>query len=129
MLGADEGQGATLLRVEEVGGAEVTVALLVVGVDRGGLDGDRDRGLQRVLGGDELATELVERAPDLAHQVPGGEGDGAVRRVDGPGAGGQGWGLRCAMVMRCSSIVIGWLIERSTTINIALTIEMSTACA
>src|SRR3954451_2403897 len=58
--GGPEGHLRVVLDVEEVGGADVRVALLLAGVDRGELDRGGDGGLRRVLGGDDLAGELAE---------------------------------------------------------------------
>ena len=94
------GHGGVGLDLEEVGGPDVRVALLVAGVDRGQVDLGGDRGVERVLAGHELAGEGAELAPYLAyHHVPGGEADLAVDRVDRPGArdvagdAGQGAGV------------------------------------
>ena len=74
--------------VEEVGRADVGVALLLAGVDRGEVDGRGHAGLDGVLGGDDLAGELAEVAADLAdHHVADREADRRVDRIDGPGAG------------------------------------------
>ena len=79
-----------LLRLEEVAGAEVTVALLrrrsrcwPPGSSRCTVD------CGRVFGDDDLATDLGERAADLAdHEVTGDEADAGVSRVEREGAGG-----------------------------------------
>ncbi len=55
--GGAEGQCGVVLCVEEVRGADVIIAHLVVGVDRAGLDRDRDDRVQRVGGGNDLTAE------------------------------------------------------------------------
>src|SRR5437660_1770027 len=66
----------------------MVVALLVAGVDRGGVDDRLDAGLGGILGGGDGPAEGAEAAADLAdHHVPGGEADLAVDGVDLPGAG------------------------------------------
>src|SRR6266545_4821717 len=87
--GAGEGHLRALLHVEEVAGAQVVVPLLVAGVDGGQLDRRGGAALEDVVGGDDLALELGEGAADLGHQVPHGEADHGVSRVDHPGACGQ----------------------------------------
>ena len=104
--GGDEGDLRVLLDGEEVVAAQVAVALLVAGVDAGGLDGQLRGGLGEVVGVDDGgALELVERAADLGdHRVPGDEPDAGVGRVDDVGAGqvGEGGGGDGAGVMPCS---------------------------
>src|SRR6185437_7254566 len=87
-----EGDGRELLDVQEVVGAQVTVALPVAGVDAGDLDGEVDRRVLRVLAVERCrALELVERAPHLGHhRVPGHEADAAVGDVEGVGTGQLG---------------------------------------
>ena len=46
-----------LVDVEEVGRAEVRVAVGVAGVDRREVDGGLDARVERVVGGDELGVE------------------------------------------------------------------------
>jgi hypothetical protein len=75
-----------LVDLEEIGGAQVIVALFGARVDRRGFDGHRDRGLRGVVGDREGTLELSEAAFDLGdHQVLGLELDRRVRRIDGPG--------------------------------------------
>ena len=90
--GGGEGDLRVLVHREEVVAAQVAVALLVAGVDAGGLDGHLDLGVLELLaGGDRGALELVERAADLGHhRVPGDEAQAAVGRVDGVAAGEVG---------------------------------------
>ena len=79
-----------MLGVEEVGRAEVPVAGLVAGVDRGHGDLDLDGGLERVLGDVDGAADLGEAALGLGHhQVADAEAHVAVGRVEGVGAGGR----------------------------------------
>ena len=86
--GAAEGDGRVGLDVEEVGAAQVAVALLVGAVDAGGLDRDRDRGLLGRLADHELPVEVGEAPADLGdHQVPADELDGGVALVEGIGPG------------------------------------------
>src|SRR5205807_2050146 len=93
--------------VEEVAATKVVIALGVVGVDRGGGDGDRDGGVPRVLADLDRALELGEPASRLRQaevldlEVHAGvadvDGPRAGRRqfdaVDGPDGGGGGRGL------------------------------------
>ena len=74
--------------------AQVAVAVGVAGVDAGGLDGQLQVRVGRVLGVEVAgALELVERAADLGdHGVAGDEADAAVGGVDGVGAGQGGGG-------------------------------------
>src|SRR3712207_8104675 len=77
----------SVAHVEEVGGADVRVALLLPGVDRVHVDRGGHGGLRRVLGGDNLTGEPGEVAADLAdHHVADGEADRRVAGVDVPGA-------------------------------------------
>ena len=93
--GGDERGGRELLGVEEVGGLEVGVALLVAGVDRVDVDGGGDR-RGAVLGDGDGTFETVERAADLAHhQMADREVDRGMHRVQRPGAGGQIGGDCC----------------------------------
>ena len=55
--GADEGDRRVLLHVEEVGAAQVVVALLVARVDARGLDRDLDRALGQVVPGLDGAND------------------------------------------------------------------------
>src|SRR5665213_325158 len=76
------------LDLEEVGAADVVVALGVAGVDRVELDRRGYRRVRGVLASHNLAFELREAATDLRHDhVPDNEADIGVDRVDGPGAG------------------------------------------
>ena len=92
--GGGEGDLRVGLHVEEVVALEVAVAVGVAGVDAGGLDGQLQVRVGRVLGVEVAgAVELVERAADLGdHGVAGDEADPAVGRVDGVGAGQGGGG-------------------------------------
>src|SRR5581483_1323853 len=64
------------------------VTVLVTRDDRVEVDRRRDARLERVAGGDELAFELREPAPDLRHnQVPDGENHFGMDGIDVPGAG------------------------------------------
>ena len=63
--GGREGHRRVLLDLEEVGAADVRVALLLAGVDRGQVNRGRDRRGQWVFGGDDRALELVEAAAHL----------------------------------------------------------------
>ena len=85
-----EAQLGELGGVEEVGRAQVIVALRLVGVDRLGLDRAVDLGAGQVLADLERALELGELTADGgdAH-VLDGEADLRVRRVDAPRAGGD----------------------------------------
>ena len=105
-VGGDEGDLRVLLHGEEVVAAQVGVALLVAGVDAGGLDGQLTGRLGEVGAVDDRAAlELVELAADLGdHRVPGDEPDAGVGRVEDVGAGqvGQGGGDGAGAVMACS---------------------------
>ena len=83
-VGGAEGDGRVLLRVEEVGRAQVAVAVRVPGVD--GADVDRDLGGRRgrVLGVDVRRRGVVlELTADLRHhRVAGSEAEAAVRGVE-----------------------------------------------
>ena len=84
-----EGPGGVVGDVEEVGRADVVVALLVVGVDGRGVDRRRDTRTGDVLAGHDLTGERAEATAYLAHHhVPNGEGDVGVHGVDVPGTGG-----------------------------------------
>src|SRR6202012_2130164 len=86
--GGGEGHRRVLLDLEEVGAADVRVALLLAGVDRVEVNRGGDGRGQRVLGGDDGALERVEAATHLAdHHVPDGKGNLRVDRVDRPRAG------------------------------------------
>src|SRR5690606_17952828 len=97
--GRAEGPLRMVLDVEEVGRADVVVALLVVRVDGACVDLRGDRRVGQVLGGDDLAGELPEVAAYLAdHHVADGERDVGVILVDVPGArdvAGDRGGGRC----------------------------------
>src|SRR5690606_14453145 len=88
-LGRGEGDGGVVVGVEEVRGAQVAVAVLGVGVDAGGLDGDRDGRVRRGggvdVGGAREVAELTADGGD--HRVAGREAEARVRRVDGVVAG------------------------------------------
>src|SRR5450759_897114 len=82
------GHGGVAFDLEEVGRADVGVAVGVGGVDRRRVNGGADRGPQRIGAGDDLALEVGEAASDLAHhEVADRERDLGVGLVDGPGAG------------------------------------------
>ena len=82
-LRALEGDLRVLLDVEEIRGAEVLVALLVVGVDARGIDRAVDRALLRRVGIElDLAVELVETTGHVAEEVADLEAHVGVRRVD-----------------------------------------------
>src|SRR5690606_15413229 len=87
-VGALEGPGGVVLHVEEVGRADVAVAVGVAGVDRRGVDGDLEVRVGRVGAVDDgLALELLEGAADLGdHRVAGHEGEGGVGGVEDVGA-------------------------------------------
>ena len=91
----DEGQFGELLRVEEVGRAQVLVALLREGVDRFGLDRNLDRGLGR-FGGvpGQGPVDRIEAAVGVADpEVADAEQRGRVGSIDTVGiGGGQGQG-------------------------------------
>ncbi|VOL54490.1 Uncharacterised protein [Streptococcus pneumoniae] len=90
-LGGAEGHGGELLHVEEVGGAQVGVAALVLGADGGDVDGHVDGGLGELLGDDELALHGVEGAAHLGDaRVADDEVDVRVGGVEIPGSGGDG---------------------------------------
>ena len=77
--------------VEEVGRAQVVVALLVAGVDRGRLDLEDHRGVGRILVVlDDRARELAEVPVHLADVMADLEGDVGVRLVDRVGQGRRG---------------------------------------
>src|SRR5439155_590730 len=81
--GGLEGELRVLGDVEESVAAQVLVARRLVGVDAAGID----RHLHGALGpvvpvDDDLPLELGETSGHPAEQVPDGEGDGAVRRID-----------------------------------------------
>src|SRR5579859_1292893 len=82
--GDAEGQVRVLLGVEEVGGLEVGVALVVAGAEAGDLDLDRAARLGHVVvGALEAPVELREVSVDRGHgQMLGGEPDVRVSRID-----------------------------------------------
>ena len=88
-VGRGEGDVRELLALEEVGGEQVAVALLVAGADAVGDDAHLDLGVGRVRGVDVRgAGELGELAADGGdHRVPGAEAESAVRGVEGVVAG------------------------------------------
>src|SRR5262249_48059202 len=82
--GALEGDRRELLDVEEVGAAQVVVALLVGGVDALGLDGHAERALAGVPVDREVAGEVVEPAVDPTQpEVRDLEGDAGGGGVEG----------------------------------------------
>ena len=85
--GRGEGHLTERLDVEEVGGPQVAVTLLVAGVDRVQVDGRLRAGLLQRGAGGQGPLEGGELAADLAHQVADGEAHLGVARVDVPGAG------------------------------------------
>src|SRR5580704_628309 len=86
--GGVERQRGVGLDFEEVGTADVVVAVRLAGVHRAQVDGGVDAGLQGVCGCDDGPLELVETTTDLAHHhVPDDERHLRVHRVDGPGPG------------------------------------------
>ena len=77
-----------LLDVEEVGAAEVLVALVVAGVDAGDVDLHFDAGPLRYLVDRDGARHGREPTPDLGdHEMAPDELDGGMRGVDGVLAG------------------------------------------
>src|SRR5207248_3216902 len=92
--GAGEGDGRVLLDVEEVGRAQVRVALGVAGGNRGRVDLGPDGRAARVVGDvQDSAADAGEAALDGGdHHVADAELDQAVGGVDLPG--GQGLGGR-----------------------------------
>src|SRR4029453_9859655 len=116
--GAAEADRGVVLDAEEVVGAHVGVAGLVLGVDAGGVDLDLQRGVLGPLGDGGHALGGREAAAHLGHQVAGDELERLVRRVDLPGAdlghlaavddagsGGRADSLTHAAVLPCG----GWL--------------------
>src|SRR4051812_4874350 len=90
-VGADrravERPGRVGLDLEEVGGADVAVALGVADVDRAGVDRGGHRRVAELRRGRDLTAEGAQPTAYLAHHhVPHGEGDIGVHRVDVPGA-------------------------------------------
>src|SRR6266511_2356430 len=86
--GGAVGHGGVGVGLEEVGRAQVVVALGVVGVDGAEVDGGGDGGVEWVGCQAQLAFEAGEVAADLAdHHVADGEGDVGVDGVDRPGSG------------------------------------------
>src|SRR5262249_18512672 len=81
-----EGQRRVGGGVEEVGRAQVLVALRLARVDRGRVDGDVDGRVLRVLQVEiDRPGHLAEAAADVRdHEVADGELGGRVRRVDVP---------------------------------------------
>src|ERR1700758_1086289 len=100
-----ECRNGVLLDVEEVGRLNVSVALVVAGVD--GIHPDLGMHRRRaVLGNHDRAAEVVELAADLAdHQMAYPEVDRGVHRVDCPRAGGELCGCGCSHV--CASLLFG----------------------
>src|SRR5690606_22865986 len=75
--------------VQEVGALQVRVAVVLTGVDRGGVDGRGDRRCGRILSHGDLTGHAAEATPDLAHhQAPGDEPGPRVCRIDGEHPGG-----------------------------------------
>src|SRR6185503_14640227 len=89
-VAGDEGDFRELLDVEEVFAADVAVAVGIAGVEARGLDRGADLGVGHVLGEVQGGFCILELAADLADAcVADGEGNLAVRVVEGPGAGGD----------------------------------------
>src|SRR5690349_18062251 len=86
---AREGDAGVLCDLEEVGAAQVAVALVVAGGDAVGVDVHPEAAALGVLHVDRRApgedVEVPARGGD--HRVLGGEAHGAVDRVDVPGPG------------------------------------------
>src|SRR5918993_1564485 len=88
--GAAERHLRVVLDVEEVRAAEVAVTVGGAAGDGRGRNGDVGDGVGEVLGDDDGAGDVRERAADLGdHEVASDETDLGVRGVDGPGAGGE----------------------------------------
>src|SRR5665647_515480 len=88
---AREGDFGEVLRVEEIGAAEVGIALFGARIDARRLDGGPDRGARRITArDDDLALDVGEAALHRRdHEVLHGELDERVRGIDLPrGAGG-----------------------------------------
>ena len=85
--GAAEADRGVVLDAEEVVGAHVGVAGVVLGVDRVGVDLELQGRVLGPLGDGGDAGDGREPAADLGHQVAGDELEGLVGRVDLPGAG------------------------------------------
>src|SRR5262249_30355555 len=84
-----EGDRRVAIRVEEVVGAQVAVALLVSGVDARDSQRHLDGRLRRVVAVQHRGSlELVERAAHLGdHRVSSAEAEAAVRAINGVVAG------------------------------------------
>jgi len=78
-------------------------SLVLIDLGRGG-----HGAVKRVLTGDEGGVEVLEGALDLAdHDVTDAEADGAVRLVDGPGAGLVAGDVRDCRVAHAVSLNCG----------------------
>jgi hypothetical protein len=89
--GALEGQRRVLLDAEEVGRAQVRVAIAFVGVDAGRPDRDLHRGRLRLLFVVvDCSIEIRETTPNFRQQVPHLEGHLGMRFIDAVGC------LRCS---------------------------------
>src|SRR5699024_7059020 len=85
-----EGHLRVVLDREEVARAQVLVAPLVAGVDRGEVDLGLDRRLQRILGDVDPSFEGFEQATNSGHgEVTNGEADLGVTGVGVPDTGGN----------------------------------------
>ena len=81
------------LEVEEVGAAEMPVALVVVGVDRAQIDEHFDGAVMELVDNVDGSAEGVESASDLGEaEVADGEADLAMSWFDRPASGGDGRG-------------------------------------
>lgn len=79
------------LDVEQLGRANVRIAISVAGVDRGEVNRCRNLGGLEVLTNDEPGVHVTEASADLRHaRVTDREPDAGVVRVDGPVADGKG---------------------------------------
>src|SRR5918993_43851 len=88
--GAAERHLRVVLDIEEVRAAKVAVTVGGAAGDGRGRNGDVGDGVGEVLGDDDGAGDVRERAADLGdHEVASDEADLGVRGVDGPGAGGE----------------------------------------
>src|ERR1700722_6394279 len=108
-----EGHGGEFLRVKEVGALEMAVALLVLRVDGGDIDGDCEGGFG-VVGFD--AIQYAGHSAELAfyvgdHHVLDLELGRGMGGIDVPGGGG---GVRCHGVVLLSFI---WMREGDIRCN------------
>ena len=98
--------------VEEIGALEVAVAVGVVGIDRGQVDGCAEARRFETVADDQRCVERVELSTDFADaEMADGERDDAVIGVDLPGTGDEGEGRCCSchddlpwtLFLRCRS--------------------------